>query len=46
VPNRSGAESMMTFHQPPGFSDEYFDQQIALVDIELTRLKDLLEGDA
>lgn len=44
VPNGGGAEFMMTFFQPPGFSDAFFDEQIKLVDIELAKLKALLEA--
>jgi uncharacterized protein YbcV (DUF1398 family) len=43
VSNGDGAEFMMTFFQPPGFSDAFFDEQIKLVDIELAQLKTLLE---
>jgi hypothetical protein len=43
VRNSNGAEFMITFFQPPGFTDAFFDGQISLVDIELTKLKDLLE---
>lgn len=43
VPNGTGSEFMMTFYQPPGFTDAFFDQQIALVDKELATLKQLLE---
>jgi hypothetical protein len=35
--------SMITFFQPPSFTDAFFDGQIKLVDIELAKLKDLLE---
>lgn len=45
VANRGGAEFMMTFFQPPGFADAFFDEQIKLVDIELAALKRLLEED-
>jgi hypothetical protein len=34
---------MITFFQPPGFTDAFFDGQIKLVDIELARLKEILE---
>jgi uncharacterized membrane protein len=43
VPNGRGAEFMMTFFQPASFADEFFDQQIALVDVELAKLKEILE---
>jgi len=35
-----GAEFMITFFQPPSF----FDEQIKLVDIELAKLKEILEA--
>jgi hypothetical protein len=44
VPNDGGAEFMMTFFQPPSFDDAFFDQQIKLVDIELAKLKEVLEA--
>lgn len=44
IANGSGAEFMITFFQPPGFTDEFFDEQIKLVDIELAKLKELLEA--
>jgi hypothetical protein len=44
VRNNNGAEFMITFLQPPGFSDVFFDEQIKLVDIELMKLKELLEA--
>jgi hypothetical protein len=44
VPNGQGSEFMMTFFQPPTFSDSFFDEQIKLVDIELARLKQILES--
>ncbi|MGH7056667.1 MAG: SRPBCC family protein [Acetobacteraceae bacterium] len=43
IRNGEGAEFVMTFFQPPGFADAFFDQQIKLVDIELAKLKELLE---
>lgn len=46
VPNGNGTEFMMTFFQPPGFTDAFFDEQIALVDTELAKLKEILEGEA
>jgi hypothetical protein len=46
VSNGGGAEFMITFFQPPGFSDGFFDEQIKLVDIELTKLKEILEAEA
>lgn len=44
VRNGDGAEFMITFFQPPGFADDFFDEQIKLVDIELAKLKELLEA--
>ena len=44
VPNGGGAEFMITFFQPPAFSDAFFDEQIKLVDVELDTLKQLLEA--
>jgi hypothetical protein len=44
VRNGDGAEFMITFFQPPGFTDTFFDEQIKLVDIELAKLKELLEA--
>ena len=44
VANGAGAEFMITFFQPPGFSDDFFDEQIKLVDIELAKLKEILEA--
>jgi hypothetical protein len=43
VANGDGSEFMITFFQPPAFSDEDFDQQVALVDQELATLKKLME---
>jgi hypothetical protein len=44
IANGGGAEFMITFFQPPGFADAFFDEQIKLVDIELAKLKELLEA--
>jgi hypothetical protein len=43
IPNGGGAEFMITFFQPPSFTDGFFDEQIELVDYELAKLKELLE---
>lgn len=43
VSNASGAEFMITFFQPPKFTDEFFDQQMGLIDEELAKLKEILE---
>jgi hypothetical protein len=42
IANGSGAEFMIPFFQPPDLTDAFFDEQIKLVDIELTKLKELL----
>lgn len=44
VANGAGAEFIITFFQPPAFSDEVFDEQVALIDVELDRLKQVLES--
>jgi hypothetical protein len=44
VPNGRGAEFLITFFQPPVLSDEEFDRQTALVDVELATLKRVLES--
>jgi uncharacterized protein YndB with AHSA1/START domain len=44
VRDGAGALFMMTFFQPPGFADDFFDAQIGLVDRELATLKEILEG--
>ncbi|ARF81787.1 hypothetical protein ACIG0C_20820 [Kitasatospora aureofaciens] len=46
VANGTGAEFMITFFQPPTFTDAFFDEQIALVDTELATLKRILETGA
>ncbi|MEU1406693.1 SRPBCC family protein [Streptomyces sp. NPDC005728] len=46
VPNGDGAEFMITFCQPPTFEDRFFDEQTALVDTELSALKEILETQA
>lgn len=43
VPNGDGAEFMITFFRPPTFTDEFFREQVALVDEELATLKEILE---
>lgn len=43
VPNGDGAEFMITFFRPPAFTDEFFREQVALVDKELATLKEILE---
>lgn len=46
VPNGTGSEFMITFFQPPAFTDTFFDEQTALVDTELATLKQVLEAGA
>ena len=44
VANGAGSEFMMTFFQPSMFTDQFFDEQVRLVDRELAQLKRILEG--
>jgi hypothetical protein len=44
IANGTGAEFMMTFFQPSTFTDEYFDEQLKLVDFELAKLRQILEA--
>ncbi len=44
--NGQGTEFIMTFFQPAAFTDEFFDKQIKLVDVELAELKHILEREA
>ncbi|NUN16387.1 MAG: SRPBCC family protein [Myxococcales bacterium] len=44
VPNGSGCEFMITFFQPPGFTRQFFEEQVALVDKELAQLKSIMES--
>jgi hypothetical protein len=46
LPNGQGTEFIMTFFQPAAFTDEFFDKQIKLVDVELAELKHILEREA
>jgi len=43
VPNGTGSLFMITFFQPHAFSDRLFDEQVALVDRELAKRKELME---
>jgi Polyketide cyclase / dehydrase and lipid transport len=43
IENGGGAEFMITLFQPPNFTDAFFDEQMKQVDIELAKLKELLE---
>ncbi len=40
----TATEFMITFFKPPNFTDAFFDEHIGLVDIELAKLKELLEA--
>lgn len=44
VPNGDGCDFIITFFQPPGFSKDFFEQQVGLVDRELAMLKHLMES--
>jgi hypothetical protein len=44
VPNGVGSEVMLTLFQQPDMSDAEFASDASLVDADLTRLKNLLEG--
>lgn len=44
VANGDGSEFMITFYKPPPFSDEFFAEQVAVVDEELEVLKRLMES--
>jgi hypothetical protein len=44
IPNGTGAEFMMTFFQPATFTDDVFIKQIQWVDLELAKLKQILEN--
>ncbi|MCP9930205.1 SRPBCC family protein [Cyanobium sp. AMD-g] len=44
VPNGDGSEFMLTFFQPPTFGDDFFKQQVNLVDSELAKLKEIMES--
>ncbi|MCP9785976.1 SRPBCC family protein [Cyanobium sp. N5-Cardenillas] len=44
VPNGDGSEVLLTFFQPPSFGDDFFKQQISLVDSELAKLKQIMES--
>ncbi len=44
VPNGDGSEFMLTFFQPPTFGDDFFKQQVNLVDSELAKLKQIMES--
>ena len=44
VSNGSGSELMITFFQPPSFTRQFFEEQLALVDKELAQLRSLMES--
>jgi len=44
VSNGSGSEVMITFFQPPSFTRQFFEEQLALVDKELAQLRSLMES--
>ncbi|HEV2498308.1 MAG TPA: SRPBCC family protein [Terriglobia bacterium] len=46
IPNGDGATFLMTFFQPPVLDDNAFDSASKEVDIELARLKEILEGES
>lgn len=43
VHNGSGSTVMMTFFQPPGFTDEQFAKAMGEMDIEFKKLKEIME---
>ncbi len=43
VPNGTGCDVVMTFFQPPMFSQAVFQRHVALVDDEFAQLKTLME---
>lgn len=43
VPNNEGSTVMMTLFQPPVMNDGQFDQAMKEMDIEMTKLKQLME---
>jgi len=43
VPNGDGATIMMTLFQPPVMSDTQFDHAMADMEIEMAKLKEVLE---
>jgi uncharacterized protein YndB with AHSA1/START domain len=43
VQNGTGTLFMITFFQPPTFTDAFFDEQVLLVDKELAKLKEIME---
>jgi hypothetical protein len=44
ISNGNGCIFMITFFQPPGFERQFFEEQISLVDQELSQLKSLMES--
>ena len=43
VPNGDGSTVMMTLFKPPAMSDEQFDRSMEEMDIEMAKLKEILE---
>jgi hypothetical protein len=43
IANRRGSEFLITLLQPDAFSNDFFDLQVRLVDLELAELKRVLE---
>jgi len=43
VPNGEGSTVMMTLFKPPAMSDQQFDQSMKEMDIEMAKLKEILE---
>jgi ketosteroid isomerase-like protein len=46
VANGDGVTVMMTFFQPPVMTDQQFDQAMKEMDIEMNKLREILEGSA
>jgi hypothetical protein len=46
VPNGDGSTVMMTLFQPPVMNDAQFDEAMKLMDIEMNKLKEILEAAA
>lgn len=44
VPNGAGSTVIMTLFRPPVMSDEMFDHSMKEMDVEMAKLKEILEG--
>ena len=44
MPNGEGATVMMTLFQPPVMNDAQFDQAMKEMDIEMAKLKEIMEA--